>query len=86
MGETLTANTRSKLDETQLGDSVVSNTENVSTRAHENTSSYSGYNVEGDFAKIKNAGNTNHTAIIKSTNINYFEYLANMNNTRYKDT
>lgn len=86
MGETIVANTMGKLEDNKLGDKVISNTENISKRNNENVSSYSGYNVEGDFAKNANTGNSNHTANITSTNINYFEYLTQMNNSRYKDT
>lgn len=86
MGETLTTNTREKLEDSKLGDNVVSDTENISTRASEHTTSYSGYNVEGDFAKNANAANNNHKAIIKSNSINYFDYLTQMNNARFRDT
>lgn len=86
MGETIVANTQSKLEGDKLGTVSFSTTANVSVRENENTASYSGYNASGDFAKNKNAGNTKHDATIKSTNINYFEYLATMNNSRFKDT
>lgn len=86
MGETIVANTQSKLEGDKLGSISFSTTENISVRENENTASYSGYNASGDFAKNKNAGNTKHDATIKSTNINYFEYLSTMNNSRFRDT
>lgn len=84
--ETLVSKTTTKLGDDQLGDIVITNSTSDNTRSGDNITSYQGYNVEADYSKIKNQGTSKAVSDLKSTNINYLNYLAGINQNRFSDT
>lgn len=84
--ETLNEQTNTKLSPEKLGDIMESKNENTGNRENENVSSYKGYDVEGDFSKNRNTGNTTFRTTTKSQAVNYFNYLSAINNSRFRNT
>lgn len=84
--ETLVSKTTTKLSDDQLGDIVTTTSNTDNTRSGDNVTSYQGYNVEADYSKIKNQGTSKAVSDLKSTNINYLNYLAGINQNKFSDT
>lgn len=84
--ETLVTKTNTKLNDDQLGDIAISSSTNENVGLGDNTTSYQGYNVENDYAKVSNSRTTTNNANAKSSTINYFSYLAGINQNYFKDT
>lgn len=84
--ETLTRETTNSISSDKLGDITTTTASNQSNRVGQSTNSYRGYNVEGDYAKNNNNITNEITANNKNISINYFSYLAGINQNRFKDT
>lgn len=84
--ETLNEQTNTKLSPDKLGDVVEARNENTSNRDNQNIASYKGYDVEGDYSKNKHSGTATLNSNTKTQSINYFEYLSNINNSRFRNT
>lgn len=84
--ETLARETTTAIAPDKLGDISTSTATNNSNRTNNSVNSYKGYNVEGDFSKQSNAGDATINSNAKSTSINYFSYLAGINQNRFSDT